>query len=116
MNTLIGETPKTGNTTGDKPAAPGRPAPPDLAATVSLGDTVKNSGAQPVAALDSGLKSVQSQLAPTAAPLTGDEIRRLLSGPATLNKIQSLLQRDPALKREAWEDLQAAMRELEKLA
>lgn len=96
LNTLVGETPKAADSTSARPV-PARPEAP-LATTVSLGDTVQSSGTQAAPALQSGLKSVQSQLAADPPPLTGAEIRRLLNGPATLSKMQSLLQRDPALK------------------
>lgn len=96
LNTLVGEMPKAADSPSARPV-PARPEAP-LATTVSLGDTVKSSGTQAAPALESGLKSVQSQLAADAPSLTSAEIRRLLNGPGTLSKMQSLLQRDPALK------------------
>ncbi|HEY9839013.1 MAG TPA: hypothetical protein V6D23_01060 [Candidatus Obscuribacterales bacterium] len=81
--------------------APGRT--PTIAGTqpatsVSLSsDTLRTSGTQPTAAIQTQLETVKTQFSPQAPALNPAEIRRLLAGPQTLSKIQSLIQRQPRL-------------------
>lgn len=86
LNQLLVNVPSPGSPT---------PAPAEAASAPALPqDGLKVSGSQSAGQLP----GQNVQLAPQAAQLSPSEIRRLLSGPNSLNKVQTLIERQPELK------------------